>query len=598
MENNRASGAAAPTPAQIAKGALRRLAMSKLEPTPENYARAYADEAGEAATLMPERARPLLERLVSRLGDEPARRDEMVSALMQGRWEAVKQGLDRAGASAATQAQAWASLIERLARGLERGGRQWTMARRKESLQRVLDGSRSDMQRLQQRLQPLIHAWETDSPLPADPDLAELAEPVLPGADPSVLPPPLAQSSTGADADAWAQAVGSLQSTVAAGLPATEARAVELADALAALADRLAVQGPSAAWAAEVDSVCEAVRRLFAHRHHLSEQLGRLCNELSQGLTELSEDDSWARGQCEALQARLADGISARGVRAATELLAETRQRQQRVREERNAARDALKQLIHRLLHELGDLGEHTGRFEESVGRHAEAIERADSLESLAGVVSELLDESRAVQAVVAEARRRVHDDHLRAEELETRVRALEAELRRLSEEVSTDALTQVANRRGLQQAFAVECARLTRDGPGAMLAVALLDIDNFKKLNDTLGHAAGDQALVALAAAVRERLRPGDHLARFGGEEFVVLLPQTPADEAQQVLSRLQRGLTASLFMHDQKEVFVTFSAGVTAWRTGEALELALERADEALYEAKRTGKNRTCLA
>jgi diguanylate cyclase len=86
--------------------------------------------------------------------------------------------------------------------------------------------------------------------------------------------------------------------------------------------------------------------------------------------------------------------------------------------------------------------------------------------------------------------------------------------------------------------------------------------------------------------------------VARFGGEEFVVLLPDTDTAEAQQVLSRLQRQLTASLFMHENKEVFVTFSAGVTALRDGEALEGALERADEALYEAKRTGKNRTCLA
>ena len=599
MDPTRATGAAAPTPAQIAKGALRRLAMSKLEPTPENYARAYADEAGETATLMPERARPLLERLVARLGDEAARRDEMVAALMQGRWETVKQGLDRAGASAATQAQAWASLIERLARGLERGGRQWTMARRKESLQRVLDGSRSDLQRLQQRLQPLVHAWETDSPLPPDPELPEPEAGEAAGTEAAPADPPAsAPDATPQDFGAWPLAVDSLQRTVQAGLPSGEARAVELADALSALADRLAVEGPSAAWAVEVEATCEAVRRLFAHRQHLSDQLGRLCSELSQGLTELSEDDSWARGQCEALQARLADGISARGVRAATELLAETRQRQQRVRAERNAARDALKQLIHRLLNELGDLGEHTGRFEESVGRHAEAIERADSLEGLAGVVSELLDESRAVQAVVADARRRVHADHVRAEELEARVRALESELRRLSEEVSTDALTQVANRRGLQQAFAGECARLGREGSEPRLGVGLLDIDNFKKLNDTLGHAAGDQALVALATAVRERLRPGDHLARFGGEEFVVLLPDTPAEEAQQALSRLQRSLTASLFMHDDKEVFVTFSAGVTAWRPGEALEAALERADEALYEAKRTGKNRTCLA
>ncbi len=141
------------TPAQLAKGALRRLASAKLEPTPENYARAYADEAGGALPVLPERALPLLERLASRATDDIARRDELVAALMQGRWEQAAQGIERlgAGAAAASQAQgqAWATLIERLARGLERGGRQWTQARKKESLQRVLDGSRSDLQRLQ-----------------------------------------------------------------------------------------------------------------------------------------------------------------------------------------------------------------------------------------------------------------------------------------------------------------------------------------------------------------------------------------------------------------------------------------------------------------
>jgi diguanylate cyclase len=152
-----------------------------------------------------------------------------------------------------------------------------------------------------------------------------------------------------------------------------------------------------------------------------------------------------------------------------------------------------------------------------------------------------------------------------------------------------------VANRRGLMQAFDVEVARLAREG--GVLCIGLLDIDNFKRLNDTLGHAAGDVALKSLAAHVQKQLRPADVVARFGGEEFVVLLPGTPVEEGQQTLTRLQRTLSASLFMHDGREVFVTFSAGVTKWRTGEALEAALERADEALYEAKRTGKNRTCI-
>jgi diguanylate cyclase len=540
-------------PAQVAKGALRRLAMAKLEPTPENYARAYAEESGQPA---------------------PA----------------------TAAADPRAQGPVWALLVEKIVRGVERAGRQWTTARKKESLQRVLDGSRGDLQRLQQRLQSLVSAWEGDRAEPGDPG----DELLPPAAEESALPPPPPPPPATGD---WHPVVASLQGTVSAALPGAEPHAAELADELAALAAALAVHGLTPERVAAIDDVCQRARRLFAHRHHLVEQLGALCRELGRGLTELAEDESWARGQSESLAQRLAEGITARSVRAASELLAETRQRHQQLRSERDAARDALKQLLQRLLAELGELGEQTGRFHESVGRHAQAIAQADSLESLAGVVRQMVEESRAVQTLVGQAQQRLQQEHSQASELQTRVRELEGELRRLSEEVSTDALTQVANRRGLAQAFEAEAARVERAGTAgetgqAGLAIGLIDIDNFKKLNDTLGHAAGDVALKALAAAVRERLRPVDHLARFGGEEFVVLLPATPAAEAQQALTRLQRSLSEALFLHEQREVFVTFSAGVTGWRPGETLQAALERADEALYEAKRTGKNRTCVA
>jgi len=171
----------------------------------------------------------------------------------------------------------------------------------------------------------------------------------------------------------------------------------------------------------------------------------------------------------------------------------------------------------------------------------------------------------------------------------------LEGELRRLSDEVSTDALTQVANRRGLLQAFEAERSRMERTG--ARLCVGLLDIDNFKRLNDEMGHAVGDVALKSLAAVVSRTLRPTDLTARYGGEEFVVLLPDTPVEEGQLILTRLQRSLSGGLFMHEEQQVFVTFSAGVTDYRLDERIEDALERADQALYEAKRTGKNRTCI-
>ena len=144
-------------------------------------------------------------------------------------------------------------------------------------------------------------------------------------------------------------------------------------------------------------------------------QLGNLCRELTAGLAELSEEESWARGQCENLQARLADGLSVRGVRAAGEMLAQTRASQQRVRGERQAARDALKQLIHDMLLEVGELGEHTGRFTLATAGHVQAIEAADSLQSLAGVVKAMLEDSRAMHQAVTLSQERLQADRGRA---------------------------------------------------------------------------------------------------------------------------------------------------------------------------------------
>src|SRR5664280_3535739 len=194
------------------------------------------------------------------------------------------------------------------------------------------------------------------------------------------------------------------------------------------------------------------------------------------------------------------------------------------------------------MLAELGELGSKTGDFHKSVGRYAEVIEEADSLESLTGVVREMVNESRAVQSLVQQTQARLQEEHRKATDLSERVVRLEDEMRRLSDEVSTDQLTQIANRRGLMQAFEIEKARLERKG--GHLSIGLLDIDNFKRLNDELGHSAGDEALKSLASIVSKTLRPTDRVARYGGEEFVVLLPETPADEGEQILTRLQRAL------------------------------------------------------
>jgi len=394
---------------------------------------------------------------------------------------------------------------------------------------------------------------------------------------------------------AWERIARTLGHALTQALPAHDGANQDLARELARLVERIDGKAAAAPLADDVEALGRRVERVLQHRHHLFDQLGKLCHELTASLTDLAEDGSWVKGQCEAMQLKIEEGLSARGVRAVSDMLHHARKRHAEVRGEREKARDALKSLMAQMLAELGELGSKTGNFHESVGRYAAVIEESDSLESLTGVVREMVAESRAVQSLVQQTQERLQEEHSKATDLSERVTQLEDEMKRLSDEVSTDQLTQIANRRGLMQAFEVERARLERSG--GELSIGLLDIDNFKKLNDELGHSAGDEALKSLAAVVSKTLRPTDRVARYGGEEFVVLLPETPAAEGEQVLTRLQRSLTGGLFMHKDKQIFVTFSAGVTGYRMAERIEDSLERADQALYEAKRTGKNRTCI-
>jgi len=527
--------------AQIAKAALKRLAAERLEPTPENYERAFRQEAGELP--------------------EPT--------------------------------DALAILIERIVRGIERGGQNWTPARRKEGIQRVLAAGRGDAKKLQQRLSQLVNSWDGDPPATPIALASSVEAKASERADADAAPAFSAAPAANAGA-AWQRVARTLGHALQQALPAHDGANQELAGELARVVDRMHGD-PGASLGDETEALARRVERVLQHRHHLFEQLGKLCHELTSSLTEIAEDGSWVKGQCEAMTLKIEEGLSARGVRAVSDMLHHARKRQGEVRGQREQARDALKSLITQMLAELGELGSKTGDFHASVGRYAEVIERSDSLESLTGVVREMVAESRAVQTLVQQTQERLQEEHAKATDLTQRVVELEDEMRRLSDEVSTDQLTQVANRRGLIQAFEVERARLERDG--GELAIGLLDIDNFKRLNDELGHSAGDEALKSLAAVVSRTLRPTDRVARYGGEEFVVLLPKTPVGEGEQVLTRLQRSLTGGLFMHDQKQVFVTFSAGVTDYRLPERIEDSLERADQALYEAKRTGKNRTCI-
>ncbi len=551
--------------AQLAKAALRRLVLEKREPTPENYARAYEQEGGQAA-----RAKPA-----------------------------------PAAAEADDAAVQIAALIGRVVRGVERGSRAWTAARKKDSLQRVLESSRADLPRLKQRLGMLVSSWESDSPAGVvDPEGAPLAAthglegpPVGGVADPAAYADgPSPAALPGVEAQTWPAVVARLGAALASALPDDDPGSRSLRDALLRLTQQAPTQAAAAAPVGELERVCEGVRAAAQQRQRLVEQLTHLCRELAASMAELAESDSWAKGQCEAMHNALQPGVTTRAVKAVSVLLRDTRKRQGVLRTEREQAREALKNLVASMLDGLKDLGAHTGRLHDNVSQYTEAIEQAQTLDSLTSVVREMVIETRSVQGLVAQTRAGLEEEHHKARALSERVKELEGELLRLSNEVTTDQLTQVANRRGLLKVFDVERARMERSK--LPLAVGLLDIDNFKRLNDELGHGVGDEALKALAALVSQALRATDLVARYGGEEFVVLLPETTQEQAQAILTRMQRKLSGGLFLHEDRDVLVTFSAGVAACGVGESIEDVLERADRALYEAKRSGKNRTCIA
>ena len=124
-------------------------------------------------------------------------------------------------------------------------------------------------------------------------------------------------------------------------------------------------------------------------------------------------------------------------------------------------------------------------------------------------------------------------------------------------------------------------------------IPTAMLDLDHFKRINDGYGHLAGDKVLKIIATQLRKRLRPNDFIARFGGEEFVMLMPATSMAVGMQLANTLRAAIEACPFHFKGEPVTVTVSIGLAAFKPGERSDQVLKRADQALYRAKAAGRN-----
>jgi diguanylate cyclase len=339
-----------------------------------------------------------------------------------------------------------------------------------------------------------------------------------------------------------------------------------------------------------------AIEREMAEEHRVRSGLQRLLGLLCENLGQLAPDEAWLTRQLEPVRALLAGPIRSGQIAAAERCLTALIEQQSVARNGLHQAKVALTEMLSAVIERIGTMDSTAERFNGQVGGYQKQLLQSPDATTLSRILQGLLSDTRTVCEQIDASRAELTEARKKVGIFEARVSQLEHQLNEVSTLVQRDPLTNALNRRGFEQAFHSETSRALRyESP---LTLAMMDLDNFKQVNDRLGHVAGDRALVHFVTTVHATLRPTDLSARSGGEEFGVLFPACPLQESFEAIERLQRELARRPFQFEQEQVQMTFSAGIAQWRPGESLEQLMRRADASLYEAKKAGKNRVLKA
>lgn len=322
------------------------------------------------------------------------------------------------------------------------------------------------------------------------------------------------------------------------------------------------------------------------------ELLLSLFDLLLDNIGELLDDSSWLHGQVHAVRQLISGPLDRDSVDQARANLREVIYKQGLLKQGIVESKAAMKGLMGGFIERLDGMAVSTGEYHDRISSYALALKEARSIADLSQLLQGVLQDTGRVQEQALQARDHLGNARREVEQAEQRIAELEQELRDVSGLVRTDPLTGALNRRGFDELVERELARAGRHGHP--LALALIDLDDFHQTNTAHGHAGGDAVLRHLVAVCQLHLRSTDAIARIGGDEFVLLLPETPAADSMSTLLRLQRSLAQRPLQLDDTRVPVHFSAGVAQWHAGEPVDGLLRRADAALYAAKRVGKNR----
>ncbi|HTN64827.1 MAG TPA: GGDEF domain-containing protein [Burkholderiaceae bacterium] len=344
--------------------------------------------------------------------------------------------------------------------------------------------------------------------------------------------------------------------------------------------------------AGRLRQLCLHIEQDSEDMQHQQEMLLRLFRLLLDNVKDLAEEDSWLAGQIASVQALLAGPINSAALQDATRSLKEVIYQQGVLKQSLTDAKVTVKHMMLTFIECLSATAATTRDYHRKIEHYTTEISRTDDIGKLNTILHDVMRETLLLQSEALRSRDQMLQAQQEAQTADGRIKSLETQLAHMSEMVREDQLTGSLNRRGLDDVFERELARADRRG--TPLCVAMLDLDDFKRINDSHGHAVGDEALIHLVRVIKDTLRTMDILARFGGEEFLILLPDTTLESASATVTRLQRELTKRIFLHNHQRILITFSAGLALRAAGEDRKSLLRRADAALYKAKKAGKNR----
>lgn len=251
-----------------------------------------------------------------------------------------------------------------------------------------------------------------------------------------------------------------------------------------------------------------------------------------------------------------------------------------------SALRSQISGILGELLKGLNAMGEDTLRYSNSLQTHTEDLQHCDGLQRLEQLLLALATETKEMHESTRNMRREFEDKS-------REIQALQTELEQVKQTANTDPLTGLPNRRALLDAM----ENLCREESGSRPSLLMLDIDNFKAINDGHGHLIGDRVIRFVADVIRQNTKGQDTPSRFGGEEFAVLLPNTPLAGALTVAESIRHAVATAKLVRsgDQSAIGqITVSGGVATYRQGEDSMELMDRADQALYLAKHRGRNK----